>query len=71
MFGKVIEEKLVLYSEENQRMHTNNRLISLPRVHYYPAKPTPHKPRHWSISIEINCVRASVSMRVGHFSANI
>ena len=52
-------------------MHTNQRLITLLWVHYYPAKPTPHKPRHWNISIEINCVQASASMRVDHFPANM
>ena len=52
-------------------MNTNKRLITLPWVNYYPAKPTPHKPRHWNISIEINCVQASASMRVDHFPANI
>ena len=24
-------------------MHTNKRLLALPWVNYYPAKPTPHK----------------------------
>ena len=38
-------------------MHTDKRLITFPWVHYYPTKPTPHKPRHWNISIGIDCVR--------------
>ena len=52
--------EIVLYSGENIRIH-KTRLISLPWVHYYPAKPTPHKPRPWSISSGIMNVQASVS----------
>ena len=59
-FGSSSSREIVLYSGENIRIHIT-RLISLPWVHYYPAKPTPHKPRPWSISSGIMNVQASVS----------
>ena len=40
-------------------MCAHKRLITLPWENYYPAKPNPHKPRHWNISVEIYCVQAS------------
>ena len=41
----LIEEVSSLFRLE-KRIHSKYRLISLPWVHYYPAKPTPHRPRH-------------------------
>ena len=37
-------------------------MITLPWVHYYPAEPTPHRPRHWNISREISFAWASASI---------
>ena len=56
----LIEEVSSLFRLE-KRIHSKYRLISLPWVHYYPAKPTPHWPRHWNVSIGIECIQASVS----------
>ena len=57
---------------ENIRIHIS-RLITLPWVNYYPAKPTPQKPRPWSISSGINdrpgfCVQNLVQQSYHLFS---
>ena len=48
---------------KNQRIQ-NIWLISLPWVHYNPAKPTTHRPRHWNISSGIASVQASVTIDI-------
>ena len=60
MIGFLVFLEIVLYSGENIRIHIS-RLITLPWVNYYPAKPTPQKPRPWSISSGIMNAQASVS----------
>ena len=49
-FLEILRREIVLYSGENIRIHVN-RLITLPWVNYYPAKPTPQKPRPWRYGI--------------------
>ena len=38
-------------------------MITLPWVHYYPAEPTPQRPRHWNISRGISFAQASASIK--------
>ena len=51
------------FIQRELKNRTNKWLITLPWVHYYPAEPTPQRPRHWNISRGISFAQASASIK--------